>query len=195
MKIKFVLIIVCIALFNASVLYAAAFSDNDINVTFPEQLGTLEFHGQQKYPEKGLGYSLRYDDNKLFKVDVYVYDENLSNIGNSIDSKEIIEEFDKVLSLFPIMEKMGKYKDVRQLDKGTVSFFKGERKFLWSSYQYSQLPGGGTTYLGKRISETYLTAKSGKYIKVRLTLIAEEFKEKQKAIKEFMEEFSKVLEK
>jgi len=44
-----------------------------------------------------------------------------------------------------------------------------------------------------RISETYLSAKSGKFIKVRLTLTAEEFKERQGEIGGFMKHLASIL--
>ena len=47
--------------------------------------------------------------------------------------------------------------------------------------------------VGLRISETYLSAKSGKFIKVRLTLTAEEFKERQGEIGGFMKHLASIL--
>lgn len=191
--IAFIVMLVCTLFFNLASIHAESFKDTDIHVTFPEKIGILVLRGQQQYPKKELGYSLRYSDGAFIKVDVYIYDNNLFNIGDGIDSQEVAEEFDRVLSVFPAMEKMGKYKNVKELDKGVISFLQGDRQFLWSRNQYSQLPGEETTYPDERISETYLTAKSGKFIKVRMTLIANKFKEKQKEMKDFMEELSEVL--
>lgn len=169
------------------------YKDTALDVTFPAKIGTLELRSREKYPQPELGYSLRYDDADLFKVDIYVYDKKLSDIGNGVESKRVKQEFESLIGVFELMEKAGKYKDVRQLGKGTSSFPKGSLQFLWSRCQYRQVPEEGVTYTGLRISETYLSAKAGLFIKVRLTVKEEDFKSRQNEITGFMKELASIL--
>lgn len=167
--------------------------DDVLGVTFPERIGMFALQGREEFQEPGMGYSLRYHDEHLFKVNVYVYDNDLTDIGNGIDSKRVTEEFASVLSVFSIFEKMGKYKDVKRVDKGTTEYPHGSLQFLWSRCQYRQSAGEGVAYLGLRVSETYLSAKSGKFVKVRLTLKEEELNERQAEISGFMKHIGRIL--
>src|SRR5262245_39882801 len=77
-----------------------SYKDTDLGVTFPAKFGTLEFISREKYPQPELGYSLRYDGTDLFKVDIYVYDKKLSDIGNGVESKRVKQEFESLIGVF-----------------------------------------------------------------------------------------------
>lgn len=94
-----VLILVCVP-----ALSAEPFKDDKIQVVFPAKIGKLELRGPQKYTDPGLGYSVRYQDG-LFKVDVYVYDLDLKDIGDGCESRRVVEEFKDVLRSFAYFEK------------------------------------------------------------------------------------------
>ena len=172
---------------------AEPFKDEVLEVTFPEKIGKLRLKRQQMYQEQGLGYSMRYEDEHLFKVDVYIYDKNLPDIGVGSNSMRVTDEFASVIKVFSMMEQTGKYKDVKNLDQGTTAHPQGSLQFLWHRCQYRQSAGEGVAYLGVRVSETYLSAKSGKFVKVRITLTEQEFKERQSEISGFVKHFATIL--
>lgn len=164
--------------------------DDVLGVTFPEQIGKLVFFPDpHEYATPGLGYSMRYQDDRLFKVDVYVYDNNLPDIGEGTNSKRVMDEFISVIQFFSTMIKMGLYHDFKNLDRGTTTYPPGSLQFVWHRCQYRQSEG----YLGLRVSETHLSAKSGKFIKVRLTLPEEEFTERQAEVSNFLKHLAEIL--
>lgn len=160
--------------------------DDALGVTFPERIGALDLQYRQAYEQPGLGYALRYEDAHLFKVDVYVYDLDLPDIGDGPDSERVEQEFESLLGNMAEMERLGKYEGVELVAQGRTSFPSGDLEFLWSRHRYRQLPGEDVAYLGPRISETYLSAKSGKFIKVRLTMKEEEYQDRLGEIDSFM---------
>ena len=156
------------------------YQDKNLGVRFPEKIGDLKYQGREAYEKPGLGYSIRYQDDSLFKVDIYVYDKNIKNIGSGIDSKKIKDEFASILMIFPYMQKIGKYNKVKAVEKGQKKI--GKTTFLWAQYEYKQAKGDGTFYLGSRLSDTFLVGKNNLFVKVRMTLKKED-SEKKKAIK------------
>lgn len=194
MKRKILALIVAICMIcSAIAIGAETLMDNVLGVTFPERIGKLTFQGRREYQGPGLGYSMRYQDEHLFKVDVYVYDNNLPDIGDGVNSMRVKDEFVSAIKVFSLMEKIGKYKDVKNLDLSTTAYPQGSLQFLRHRCQYRQSADAGNVYLGLRISETYLSAKSGKFIKVRLTLPEGDFTERQSEISGFVMHLAKVL--
>lgn len=181
-------VIVALMLCYTSVAFSEAFKDDAIGVTFPKQLGKLRFYQQHQYPQKELGYSLRYSNDKL-KVDVFVYNKDFTNLEEGANSSKVSDEFEKMVSEILIMEKYGAYSDVKRLGKEIKSI--GSHQFLWGKYQYYQHKG--TDYPGMRISQTYLTVKTGSFVKVRITLPMSEFEEKEQEINEFIKALAKAL--
>lgn len=189
MVLSVAIVMICIALAIA----AEPVKDDVLGITFPDRIGKLTFREREVFQNPGLGYRLRYQDEYLFKVDVYVYDNNLPDIGNGVNSKRVTEEFASLINTFSIFEKMGKYKDVKNLGRGTNADSEGSLQFLWYRCQYRQSAGEGVAYLGFRVSDTYLSAKSGKFIKVRLTMKEQEFTERQAEMFGFMNHLSMIL--
>jgi|WetSurMetagenome_2_1015567.scaffolds.fasta_scaffold09228_4 hypothetical protein len=181
-------IITFLMLLHSTVVLSDAFKDDSSGVIFPEQLGKLQFYNRHEFPSKEYGYSLRYSDHKL-KADIFIYDKGFADLEEGINSNKVSEEFEEIVNVFLEMEKRGVYSDVKQLAKETKSI--GSHQFLWAKYQYYQHKS--TDYPGLRTSETYLTVKSGMFIKVRITLPTEEFEEKQEKIDGFMKALVKVL--
>lgn len=182
-----VLILVCVPSMGAE-----PFKDNQIQVVFPAKIGKLELRGPQKYKDPGLGYSVRYQD-ELFKIDVYVYDMDLKDIGDGCESRRVIAEFKDVLGVFAYFEKEGKYADVKFLKGGKTSFADVKYQFFWARCQYRELPGSGSKTPGLRTSETYMTAKSGKFIKIRATMMADDFAARKEEIQQFVQQISAIL--
>jgi hypothetical protein len=189
-------------LLNALVLLTAAatalgrdaFVDRDWGVTFPETIASLTFEARQEYDDPKLGYSLRYRDEYFVKVDIYVYDKGYTNIGSGISSTSVRDEFAEVLNVLRIMEKMGKYKGVKEVAKLTKSYGQQKTQYLWARYEYQQNPGEGVSYLGKRTSDIYLTGARGKFLKVRITVTDDGLKKWENISDRFMEGVTRLLE-
>ena len=172
------------------------YRDDNIGVTFPSKLAGFNLVNNHMYEKDGCGgcgYSLRYQDESLFKADIYVYDSNFDDIGSGISSQRVSDEFKNILGVFPYLEGKGKYKNVEELEKGNKSYGTKRIEFLWAMFQYEQSPGEGVLYHGIRISNAYLTSKQGKFIKVRITFKKSELEKRQNEIGIFMNELSNLL--
>ena len=64
------LTITLVVQFLSNGVQAKPIKDEVLKVTFPERIGAFVLQGQQHYNSPGLGYSLRYQDESLFKADV-----------------------------------------------------------------------------------------------------------------------------
>jgi hypothetical protein len=170
-----------------------AYFDEESALIFPMEIGKFDFQGQRNYEQPGLGYSLRYGDDNFFKVDIYVYDNTYKEIKDGISSKEVADEFNSAAANITSMEKLGYYENVEELYIGEAVFGQKGFKFLWAQFQYEQTPADEVQYFGKRISNTYLTAINGKFIKVRLTLKKKEQIARKGDIDSFMKDLSAVL--
>ena len=173
--------------------YLCGKKDDSLNVIFPERIGSLNYQYKQQYDDPSSGYRLRYEDGQLFKVDIYIYDKGLSDIGTGINGTQVKKEFEELVQVFPLMEEMGKYKDVKQLEKGIFTDEDDTLGFLWSRCQYRQSPNENVSYVGLRISETYLTAICGQLVKVRLTLKHKDYVDRKDDVGIFIAQLSKIL--
>ena len=150
-------------------LFARMLAADSSEIEFPIEIAGLINYGCHDYQEPGLGYSIRYQNNTLVKVDIYVYDKNLKGIGNRSVSDLVQKEFSEVIQIFQTFKEMGKYKDLKEpiIKKVEIE----DIPFLWAQVEYKQAPGEGVIYLGDRVSETYLTGimcnflRSGLHIK------------------------------
>src|SRR4030095_16843317 len=71
----------------------AEFLSPEIGVRFPDALGTVRLQGQpQRYPQPGLGYSLRYSRPER-AVDIATYNADQRGIGTGIASQPVIRQF------------------------------------------------------------------------------------------------------
>ena len=173
--------------------YLSGIKDDSLNVIFPARIGSLNYLYKQQYDDPSSGYRLRYEDGQLFKVDIYIYDKGLSDIGTGINGTQVKKEFEELVQVFPLMEEMGKYKDVKQLEKGIFTDEDDTLGFLWSRCQYRQSPNENVSYVGLRISETYLTAICGQLVKVRLTLKHKDYVDRKDDVGIFIAQLSKIL--
>lgn len=168
--------------------------DRELGVAFPESIASLTFEGKQQYNGPKLGYSLRYQNEDLVKADIYVYDKGYTDIKEGVSSKRVQEEFAEVINVFPDMERTGKYRGVKELAKQTKSYGEQRREYLWARYEYQQAPGEGVLYYGDRISEIYITAARGKFIKVRITVKKDDLNKWEDIFDRFMEGVTRLLE-
>jgi len=172
-------------LLNAS--HASTYFDEVLNFRFPPKLGSLKYESVHHYEQSGLGYSVRYQNNRLVKVDLYVYNKDKVNIGNGIN-KVVEEEFNEVIQVFGIFEDMGKYLEVEELEKGEINI---EGVYLLrAKHRYKQAPGERVAYYGYRISETYLTGVDGIFLKIRFTYKESEIETWESESFEFLKDLS-----
>ncbi|MCJ8331741.1 MAG: hypothetical protein HRT89_16480 [Lentisphaeria bacterium] len=162
----------------------------NVAIRFPAKLGDMTYKGVIKYAKPG-GFSVRYQDASQFRIDIYIYDGNKPNIGSGIDSKVLKNEFASVLLVFPYMEKLGHYKDVKIVDKGQKKV--GETAFLWAQYSFEQINKGGGNYLGKKISDTYIVGRKNYFIKLRMTMKKEDAAKKKKVKDKFLKDLGYLL--
>jgi hypothetical protein len=160
---------------------------------FSQIIGNLEFLERTDYPEKELGYSLRYENDKLLKADIYVYDNGQPNLKDGIASPEVKAEMASVASGLHTMEEMGKYEGVKELQQGEKMTKPSGLKFLWSRHSLRQIGGSEVIYLGKRISDTFLMVRKGKFIKIRITTKESDLAEHDKEIERFVNQVGSCL--
>ena len=171
-----------------------AYHDNEIRLIFPIKISEFGFEGQQFYEGDGLGYSLRYSDENIVRIDIYVYDKAYSDLEEGINSQEVLTEFDEFYSMINYMQTQGDYINALELNSGEKTFKSKAIRFLWSQFQYEILPAENVQFFGEVISNIFLTTYNGKFVKVRLTLKKNEHNELEEDIEAFMTAFSMFLE-
>lgn len=168
-----------------------AFYDEQINIAFSESIGQLELRGKKIFSDPGLGYSVRYEDRKnSAKLDIYIYDDNLSNIASGVQSKQVQYEFIRAIQVIEYFAAMRIYRKLSEIYRGKRIFCGVE--FLSAVHQYEKAQNQG--YMETKLSETFITGYKDKFIKVRFTYKKND-KEKwsQTNQKSFMNEFCKAL--
>jgi hypothetical protein len=153
----------------------------------------LSYLGRRDYDEERLGYSLRYEDGEAFKIDIYVYDNNDPNIGEKGVTESVKNEFPSIGNAIKYHEDKGNYLDVKLIEEGVIELGHKKIEFLWSQHQYKHSESSGATYLGERISNSYLTARNNNFFKIRLTLTEIEFEKRKNEIDRFLLELSNEL--
>jgi hypothetical protein len=176
--------------FNISL---SAYFDQEIGLSFPLKLVNIDYQILQFYDEEGFGYSLRYGDGNNIKIDIYVYDYAENDIEDGISSQKTKDEFDKFYSMIGEMQTQGHYRNAIELHSGEKIFYAESMKYLWSQFQYEISPNDEVEYDGEVISNIYLTAFKGKFIKVRLTIKKEAQFDREADIEAFMNALSKLL--
>jgi hypothetical protein len=161
---------------------------------FSRMLATLSFVERNDYPESELGYSLRYQNDKLLKADIYVYDKGLKGLKDGISSQEIKAEMKSVFEGIQMMVEKGYYEDVEELKQGERISHPHGIKFLWTRYRLRQIEGAEIVYTGKRISDTFLLVKNGKFVKIRITTKESDLAEHEKEIGRFVDQVAAYLQ-
>jgi hypothetical protein len=148
-----------------------AFTDQKIGLSFPRSVAGLNFEEHHPYPQEEMGYSVRYDNDDLMKVDIYVYNNGLADISTGHTGVDIIREVGNAEAGIRYYEERGAYRDVKKLDGGVYppSAKDSDVAFQFSIYQYSQSARPGVAFTGVRASETFITGFKNHFIKVRVT--------------------------
>ncbi len=185
---------ILIGLFGGSVLSQETVSKDQDLFQFSRIMAGLEFQTRHDYDEPGLGYSLRYENDEEFKADIYIYDMGHSHLPDGIESPEIKEAMASVVEGMEGMVKQGRYADLKELASGTRRSTPGGIPFLYSRHSYRQVGEAAEGYDGVRLSETYLTIRKGKFVKVRITTKAEKAVGMELEISRFINQMAVALE-
>lgn len=166
--------------------------DPAIGIIFPPKLGDLELEDITQFTQPGLGYKLRYFYTlpEWIKVDLYVYNKQLSSIPDGIYSKTVQTEF---FALGRDIEKQSSYQGVKKIAVGVFSKNRPVQ-LLWSCYEFSVLPQPGVRYPGPRVSESYITGFRNHFIKVRATYWKNLEQSGKKLTSFFIDHLSELLE-
>lgn len=105
---------------------APVYVDNATGLKFPQKVGPLDFVDVVEYPEKRLGYCVRYSSPRDYGQ-LCVYDQGKLNLQTGIGSKEFKYEFDEVVSATLGFLAVLPHHDARVLADGTPSIGTDER--------------------------------------------------------------------
>lgn len=175
-----------------SLMTAGAQAPDSFN--FSQIIGGLEFVKRTDYPEKELGYSLRYENSKLLKADIYVYDNGLTGLRDGIGSDEAKAEMTSISRMIEAMQERGIYEDVKLLKEAEKTTKPTGLKFLWSRHSYRQIGGAEAVFQGNRISDSYLLVKKGKFVKIRITTKESDLAEHEQEIERFVNQVASCLQ-
>lgn len=161
---------------------------------FSQIIGSMQFNDRTDYPEAALGYSLRYENDKLLKADIYIYDNGVEGLQDGIASPEVKAEMAAVIQGLHTMAEMGKYEDVKEVQQGERVAQPSGLKFLWARYSLRQVGGDEVVYTGKRISDTFLMIRKGKFVKIRITTKESDLAEHDPEIRRFVDQVASCLQ-
>jgi len=150
------------------------FFEPHIGVTFPVELGHLALEEVHRYENPRLGVSLRYaaSDPVFIKIDVYVYDLELTGLGTGIGSKHVKDQFEQAKRDILAMAKKGRYHDVKLLAERQAGIPVGDEPLPLYAAVYGMIDvrgDGDSAYERPSISHLMLTAFRGQFFKIRVT--------------------------
>lgn len=155
-----------------------AYADDKVGISFPRKLGGLTYVDRYVYPERGFGYSLRYDNadsieaaSDFMKIDAYVYDAGFAIIQEGHDDPAMIEAIAQAEAGIRYYEQQGNYHNVKKLAEGVYPKKLDEDAigFRFSQFEFSQPVTPGEGPLIERVSETYIRGFNNHFIKLRVT--------------------------
>lgn len=167
--------------------------DKEDPFTFSQVIGSLKFIDRTDYEEPQLGYSLRYQNDEMLKADIYVYDNSYQGLRDGIHSEEVQAEMKQAEASIRYMEEQGKYDGVKELKQGEKETKPSGLKFLWARYSLRQIGGEEAVYVGRRISDTFLRAHRGKFIKIRITIKESDLIRDGREIERFVDQVAACL--
>lgn len=147
---------------------ASQFRSLDLQIKFPEVQG-WEKSGIQKYPTPALGYSVNYECDEGGRVTIYVYNGGRDKVPSDISNQVLKSEIDKAKNEIYQVEKLGHYKNVKEL-KNETFILGGELGKVESLHSLFSFEAGEN----KLTSEIYLFSYEDHFIKIRATRLFEE---------------------
>lgn len=168
------------------------YADSEINVDFPKQIGEFAAEKRNEYAGEGLGYDILYRSDSGAMLNLYVFDKGLKNIEDGKGCKDLKVLFDLAVGDVRQVEKLGYYKNVKEVEVGEGFSETVVSEFLCTklTYQASRdkaKPGREV------ISYLFGTGYKRKMVKVRCTVSADRNIEKE--LNGFLEDLLKLLEK
>lgn len=138
-----------------------------LGLTMPESIAGMRRNKTiDNEPRKqGLGISIQYDGFEVV-AEVDIYDLQLDEISDGPESKLVLNHFYEVLQMFELAVSEGAYDSVELIEKyGTGSPDRGQ-EFLCAELAIIRDGGAFHSYF-------YLTGYRGKFVKIRLTMPAD----------------------
>lgn len=105
---------------------ASIYVDNATGLKFPQKLGPLDFVDVVEYPEKRLGYCVRYNSPRDYGQ-LCVYDQGRLNLQTGIGSDDFKTEFDQVVGATLAFLAVHPHHDAKVLADGTPSISTDEK--------------------------------------------------------------------
>lgn len=149
---------------------------------FRARIGEWELAGVRVYDDPDLGFSVRYDLPEIQdKFDVYFYNNGQTDLGTGLSGNAVARELGLVIAGIQEMGKRGYYADISEpkLGQGSIDLNGEEVAFMFAHVTYRQTDkdsekfGNPSTEL--RQSFAFLTTYKGRFLKVRFTVISEDY--------------------
>ncbi len=142
----------------------AVWTDPASGVGFPARLGAADLLGHKRYPQPGLGVSVRYVTAAKLKVDIFVYNGSNPRIPDGADAPVVVAEASHALREIREVARAGHYANLREIRDDDAVFGLGGAKtdFRRVTFVFDQ---SGAAY----DSELYITGYRRNFIKVRAT--------------------------
>ena len=147
--------------------------DPEAGFAFPQTLGGFTFQKLHQFPQKPLGYSLNYRGENRVVADVYVYDAGLSDIADGHMTDAVLAQFQSAKEHVAEAARRGHYADVspeRDIVFPPEEVVNAPGRWQSALFSYNLTPGGGRTV--PVMSEVYVRASKGRFVKVRMTFPA-----------------------
>jgi hypothetical protein len=169
-------------------------ADSRSVISPPAAIGSLQRTGIHKYDEPGLGVAYRYQGQPQVKMDIFIYDYGLKNLGTGIKSPQIKDHFEQVKKEVFLLEKKGRYQSVVKAAEGETALAApaGKIPALTATFTFIQV-GKDTAYSGTRISHVLLLAYKNSFVKVRFTYPQAQKAKGDQAWKQFLADFGNHL--
>lgn len=161
--------------------------DKPLKINFPEVEG-WEKSAITTYPYAELGYSINYESEEGGKVTIYVYNGGRKKIPNDAKDNVIKGEIDKAKNEILTFEKMGRYKNVKELKDETI-MLGGEKGKIECQHKLFSLTAGRDDLL----SEIFLFGYQNHFIKLRATRLYEKDGTKNKSMTDILTALDKLF--
>lgn len=168
------------------------YADADIGVAFPKEIGDFVAEKREEFSSKGLGYGVLYRSGNDAALHLYVFDAGLQNIENGKGSKDLKTLFDRAIGEVRQVEKLGYYKNVKEIEVGEGFSETVMSDFLCTKLTY-QVSRDKTKPGREVVSYLFGTGYKRKMVKVKCTVSAKQTIEKE--LNGFLEALLKLLEK
>lgn len=181
---------------EASVSFESVFMDATVGIDFPDFIAGLTHSKTQRYPEKGLGYSVGYVNNELtMSMDVFVYDKLLPDIQDGFDNQTVRRQMAEERAIKQFYTERGIYRNVTEIDGGLYpkkTHFDAPM-FQWSRLRLNRAKGPGVVVDGDQITETFIRGHKKHLIKIRISYPSDNSDDCEKVRKKAIARLVKML--